>query len=134
MRLYIPVFAAVLFASSLWAQPPAERMQAVIGAQIQAFRSGDFSAAFEFASPGIRRLFGTVDRFEYMVRQGYPMVIAPSELRFVGQEQDGAVSWQRVLITTPEGTRHLLLYRMIDVDGAWRIDGVFLAPPQDAAV
>ena len=48
--------------------------QKVIRSQIEAFSKDDMKAAFQFASPSIKSIFGNYIRFGSMVRQGYPMV------------------------------------------------------------
>lgn len=52
-----------------------------IQSQIDAFRRDDFDAAFEFASPSIRQMFRTPENFGAMVRNGYPMVWRPDDVR-----------------------------------------------------
>ena len=54
----------------------------VIVGQLDAFQRDDFAGAFEYASPTIKRIFRTPDRFGAMVRGGYPMVWKPSSVRF----------------------------------------------------
>ena len=95
-----------------------------IQSQIEAFQVDDFTTAFTFASPSIRRLFGDVDRFGAMVRNGYPMVWRPGEVRFLElREIDGRI-WQKVLIRDQLGAVHILDYQMLQLDGGWLINGV----------
>ena len=56
--------------------------QKVIRSQIEAFSNDDMEAAFEFASPSIKSIFGNYIRFGSMVRQGYPMVFRQKNLTF----------------------------------------------------
>ena len=108
------------------AQDSAAAIRGVISDQIAAFRADDVATAFTFASPDIRGLFGTPDRFGAMVREGYPMVWRPGDVRFAElRERDGR-ALQRVLVTDGAGALHLLEYEMIPLDGGWRIDGVRL--------
>ena len=96
-----------------------------ISSQIGAFRADDFATAFTYASPGIRALFGTPERFGAMVRNGYPMVWRPAEVEFLDlREIDGRL-WQAVRIVDAQGDVHILGYQMEQApDGAWKIDGV----------
>ena len=55
----------------------------MISEQIDALRADDFATAFTFASPGIQRMFGSPARFGAMVREGYPMVRRPRDVRFL---------------------------------------------------
>lgn len=110
--------------------------RAVIEAQIAAFLADDFVAAFEFASPAIRRIFGTPERFGQMVTQGYPMVHRPSDLRFLEQAERGGAIYQRVLISDAAGRLHVLEYEMIPgANGTgWAINGVRIVPGAGAGV
>ncbi|EKE45317.1 hypothetical protein OCGS_0407 [Oceaniovalibus guishaninsula JLT2003] len=109
-------------------------IERVITDQIAAFQADDFDTAFTFASPGIRRLFGSADRFGRMVRQHYPMVHRPGAVRFLDQREAGKIRRQRVLIRDGAGAFHTLFYDMIDTPGGWQIDGVqILSEPQVGA-
>ena len=103
-------------------------IQGVISSQIEAFRADDFVDAFDFASPNIRRQFGTPERFGRMVRQGYPMVHRPETLRFGDLREERGRLWQRVIVTDASGQTQLLDYNMLETDSGWRINGVVLVP------
>lgn len=114
--------------------PPETGISDVISDQIEAFREDDFFGAFQFASPNIQTQFGTPDRFGAMVRNGYPMVWRPGDVRFGAlREVDGQI-WQEVLITDEAGKRFGLAYRMERVLGEWKIGGVMVIPAPDVAV
>ncbi|WP_420568311.1 DUF4864 domain-containing protein [Thalassovita sp.] len=106
-------------------------IQSVIRDQIEAFRADDFAEAFEHASPGIRQLFGSSQRFGQMVQQGYPMVQRPSGLTFLEQRNDGGLIWQRLLLRDAQGRGHVLDYQMIQTKNGWKINGVQLLPSAD---
>jgi hypothetical protein len=108
--------------------------RAVIEAQIAAFLADDFAAAFDFASPNIRRIFGTAERFGQMVVQGYPMVHRPSDLRFLEQAERGGAIYQRVLIADATGRLHVLEYEMIEGPAGFVINGVRIVPGGAAGV
>ncbi|MDF2232770.1 DUF4864 domain-containing protein [Albimonas sp. CAU 1670] len=61
----------------------AAEIRGVIERQLEAFLAGDVDAAWGYASPGIQGLFGSVENFGRMVREGYPMVWRPAEWRFL---------------------------------------------------
>ena len=103
-------------------------IRATIDAQIEAFASGDLSQAFTYASPSIKTFFGTPERFETMVRSGYPMVVGPDAVQDVELKEMRGAYWQRVLFRDGAGRSHLLEYQMIQVDGEWRINGVRPVP------
>lgn len=123
--------AALILALFLLPQPVAadeNAIQGVISSQIEAFRADDFDAAFGFASPTIRGMFGTPERFGRMVREGYPMVHRPETLRFGALREQRGRLWQRVIVTDASGRMHLLDYNMLQTDSGWRINGVVLVP------
>ncbi|CUI61766.1 DUF4864 domain-containing protein [Cognatishimia activa] len=103
-------------------------IRATIDAQIEAFGRGDFSQAFTYASPSIQMFFGTPERFETMVRSGYPMVVGPDAVQYFELKEMRGAYWQKVLFRDGSGATHLLEYQMIQVDGEWRINGVRPVP------
>ena len=98
--------------------------QKVIRSQIEAFSNDDMEAAFEFASPSIKSIFGNYIRFGSMVRQGYPMVFRQKNLTFKETKSKNSVAFQNVLIEDLSGDFHLLRYRLILLKGSWKIAGV----------
>jgi hypothetical protein len=98
----------------------------VIGAQISAFQQDDFAGAFAYASPTIQGIFGGPDRFGEMVRQGYPMVWRPEDVRYLERREIAGRVWQRVMVRDTKGVLHMLDYQMVQVDGMWRINAVQL--------
>lgn len=116
--------AALLLAGAVAAQDAGSAITATIQSQIDAFLSDDFDTAFTFASPNIKRLFGTSERFGRMVRQGYPMVWRPGAVRYLELEDKGGLLFQKVLITDGQGVPHLLEYQMIETPDGWQINGV----------
>ena len=104
--------------------PPEPGIESTIRSQIDAFLIDDFATAFTFASPNIKSLFGSSERFGQMVRNGYPMVWRPGELRFLElRDIDGAL-WQKVMIRDQAGEFHMLDYQMIEGPEGWQINGV----------
>lgn len=104
----------------------------VIARQIEAFKADDFETAFDFASPAIKRMFGTPDRFGQMVQSGYPMVWRPATVRFAGLAPGRGTMIQGVVITDAAGGVHLVEYHMIEDADGWRINGVLVRRPGDA--
>lgn len=94
--------------------------------QLEAFQADDFSRAFTFASPTIKGVFGTPENFGAMVRNGYPMVHRPAEVRMLDLREVGGRLWQRVMITDQAGRTHVLDYQMIETAEGWQINAVQL--------
>ena len=97
-----------------------------IRSQIEALKADDFSAAFTFASPNIKTIFGTPENFGQMVRNGYPMVYRPSDLRMGELREVAGALWQRVYVTDAAGRGHALDYQMIETAEGWKINAVQL--------
>ena len=98
--------------------------QKVIRSQIEAFSKDDMKAAFQFASPSIKSIFGNYIRFGSMVRQGYPMVFRQKNLTFKETKSNKSVAFQNVLFEDLSGDLHLLRYRLIFLENNWKIAGV----------
>jgi len=123
-RILTAVFLTLALSHAAPADPAAIR--GVISDQIEAFKRDDFSHAFTHASPSIKGMFGTPERFGQMVRNGYPMVWRPREVRFLDlREEDGRVL-QRIAVTDQAGGEHILEYAMIETENGWQINGVTL--------
>ena len=128
MRLFSLLLGLTLWLTPVHAQE--QRIQDVIASQIEAFEAQDVETAFSYASPNIQSIFGTSENFGTMVRNGYPMVWAPTAYEFLDQQDHGATTWQRLKFTDAQGKAHWFAYEMVQVNGAWRINGVFrLDPP-----
>jgi hypothetical protein len=115
--------AAVIMAGAVAAQDQSA-ITATIQSQIDAFLADDFETAFTFASPGIKRMFGSSERFGMMVREGYPMVWRPGAISYLELEEKSGGLYQKVLITDARGVPHLLEYQMIETPEGWQIAGV----------
>jgi hypothetical protein len=134
-RLLLTCVLAAGLATPLAAQEaPNPAIQSTITSQIEAFRADDFSRAFTFASPTIKRLFGTPENFGAMVRNGYPMVHRPSSVRMLELREVAGALWQRVLVTDGTGATHVLDYQMIETAEGWQINAVQLVPQSGVGV
>jgi len=120
-------FAAAAVPLTLAAQTDMPRnpdIETTIQRQLDAFVADDVGTAFSFASPGIKGMFGTPERFGMMVQQGYPMVWRPGSVRYLDLRQVQGRLAQRVMITDMQGRLHLLEYQMIPAGDGWQINGV----------
>ena len=123
------ILLVVTMVLALWVRPAAAEdaaVQGVISAQVEAFKADDFARAFTFASPTIQDVFRTPENFGAMVKNGYPMVWRPVELRYLEARVIAGQLWQKVLVKDAAGERFLLDYRMINTAEGWRIDAVQL--------
>ncbi|PTX54794.1 uncharacterized protein DUF4864 [Litoreibacter ponti] len=133
MRVILALVAA-LFVSQAAAQERIPGIEQTIQSQVDAFLAEDAATAFTFASPNIKRLFGTPERFGMMVKNGYPMVWNPSEVKFLELRRQGPFLFQKVLFIDQKGAPHVLEYNMLETEAGWQIDGVqyLVAPPVGA--
>lgn len=99
----------------------------VISAQVSAFKQDAWEQAFSFASPGIRTMFGSIERFRSMVMGGYQAVARPQVFEFEEATMIDGRPTQPVYVVGLDGVAKRALYFMErQPDGAWKIDGVVL--------
>ncbi|WP_170784773.1 DUF4864 domain-containing protein [Ruegeria lacuscaerulensis] len=130
-RILLALSLSAGLATGAFAQ--STEIEANIAAQIQAFKADDFATAFTFASPNIQSIFRTPENFGNMVRNGYPMVWRPSDIRFLELREIAGALWQKVLIVDGAGQTHILDYQMIQLENDWKINGVQLLGNSDPA-
>jgi Domain of unknown function (DUF4864) len=112
----------------------ARGVRAVIEAQLAAFAGDDAPAAFAHASPEIRQMFGTPERFITMVREGYPVVYRPASVSFLKPQWADGDLVQHVHMADADGALWVVVYRMQrQADKSWRINGCVAARAQGRA-
>ena len=110
-------------------------IRVVVESQLAAFQRDDGARAFSYASPTVRRQFGTPERFMHMVRTSYAAVYRPREVAFRDVVVAGDVPAQKVLLVGPDGVPVMAIYPMQrQADGSWKIDGCFLVGVDDKAI
>jgi hypothetical protein len=138
LRTFVPFLLGVLVAFAAPAQAGAERItgadvaeiQAVIHRQIDAFKRDDAPGAFALVSPGVRRTFGTAERFLDVVRVAYHAVYRPAAVAFLEMRVLGQDVVQAVQVTDRAGTVWVAYYAMQrQADGSWKTSGCHLVPP-----
>jgi hypothetical protein len=99
-------------------------IRGVVEAQLKALAADDAVLAFSYASPSVRMQFGDPGSFISMVREGYSMLIRPSDIAFLQpQSAEGGVA-QPVYFRDEEGRTWLATYQMQrQPDKSWRING-----------
>lgn len=133
--ILLPLAMAIMMLTSpaVRAQEPA--FETIISQQIEAFRAGDGSTAFSFASPTLQQLFGTPENFMQMVKRGYAAVQSPRRFSFTGVETGSqGRPVQVVEIVDEDGRIWTARYTFEQQsDGSWRIAAVTLekAPGAD---
>ena len=130
MRILGLVLGFWVLATAAFAQSD-DAIEGVIGGQLDAFNDGDVDTAWTYASPNIKRLFGSSANFGSMVQQGYPMVWDNADVRFLELRDVGGDLWQKVMVRDAQGVLHILDYQMIETADGWQINGVQLLPAPD---
>lgn len=130
MRILVFVLGLWFAATSVVAQDNSA-IEDVIGSQLNAFNDRDVDEAWQYASPNIKRLFGSPGNFGMMVQQGYPMVWDNADVRFLELRDVAGNLWQKVMVRDAQGGLHVLDYQMIETAQGWQINGVQLLPAPD---
>ncbi|HEU0221722.1 MAG TPA: DUF4864 domain-containing protein [Paracoccaceae bacterium] len=130
----ILAFALIALAFPAAAGEREAGIQSIIRQQIAAFRANDLERAFSFASPDIRAMFGNAQNFGRMVQQGYPMVWRPDDVRMGELSEQAGRLVQAVILRDATGALFIADYEMIEVGGAWRIDGVRIRRFEEAGI
>lgn len=138
---FVLTFVLTASFSALKAEEPAvasndqAAIRGVIEAQLEAFKRDDGQTAFSYASPTIKGIFGTPERFMSMVRSGYPAVYRPQATEFRKLHQEGSTLVQEIRFVGPDGEAVIALYSLVKApDGSWLIDGVVIVPAPEQAV
>ena len=121
----IPMVAAAQIGDQ--SRPEGALERTVLG-QIEALRTGDIDAAFEFASDNIQRYFQTSEAFANMVEHGFAMVVDPLDVKFLDNRPDGRAIWQKVLIRAQNGDMFVLDYQLVPAPEGWKINAVHPIP------
>ncbi|MBC7733371.1 MAG: DUF4864 domain-containing protein [Bacteriovorax sp.] len=109
----------------------ARSVRSVIQAQLAAFAAGDAKRAFSYATPKVREVFGSADKFIEVVREAYPAVYRHETVAFLKPELADGTLLQGVHLTDGQGMLWLALYRMErQRDRSWRISACQLVPAQ----
>ena len=108
-------------------------LHAVIAQQLEAFRVGDYAAAYVFADAAIKSMF-PLERFEQMVKSGFPIIAHSASAKFglTFDNGDDAVVNVRVFGADRPSVDYQYTLRR---DGeVWRITGVALLRDQTTEV
>ena len=96
--------------------------------QLEAFRAGDFDAAYAFASANIKQIFDRPS-FETMVRNGYPEIARSiSAVVMEGDVGPGGQVYLRLIVQGANGRSVDAVYELVREGTDWRINGVVARP------
>ena len=104
-------------------------INAVIQAQLDAFKNHDADAAFALAAPGIQARFRTAEAFISMVAAQYLPLYSPKRTEFLGLVEEGAAVIQRLKVLGPDDNEYIAYYPMErQANGSWKIGGCYIEP------
>lgn len=124
--LLVAVAVVLLWSSHPLAGDKDEEIQGTILSQIEAFANNDQEQAWAYASEGVKRRFGSSGVFFDMVRHAYPAVHNATAIEFIERVPHSNFEIQIVKLQGPDGKRWDGYYRMVQMDGDWKIAGVQL--------
>lgn len=124
MRVLLLAMAVWVAGLGARAEPAAD-IQTVIDGQFEAFAKDDLDRAYGFASPMIQSYFPTPQIFGRLVQDKYPVIWTARTVTYLGLRQEGARMIERVQVIGADGALGQFDYEMIEVDGKWRINGVW---------
>ncbi len=122
------VVAGLAIAPALAGEREVRSAQSSIDAQLKAFQADDFSLAYSYAAPNVKRIFPSVEIFMGMVESGYQPVRNPRSFAFGKVEEPTSTSIiQQVYLQGADGKEYEAVYTLeLQPDGVYRITGVSL--------
>jgi len=132
-RRALPLLAALVLGGAawfaLWGWPELRRPSAreTVAEQLEAFGRGDFAAAYERASSGIRRRYPTPDAFKAMIYAAYPEFGAALEWEVGEAVVSGGQAVVGAALRMPGQPYRNFKYYLVREGGEWRVDGVTLS-------
>jgi hypothetical protein len=137
LSLLFCIFAAQFTFGESASKPSSDAMKqtlhTVITNQLEAFRRGDFAAAYEFAAPGIREKF-SLAAFTAMVSKGYPEIATNVEAVFGLTFDDGARAVVDVRVVGKDKASRRYQYLLERAGNNWRISGVVPLGENETAI
>lgn len=107
-------------------KPIRDEVRGVVEAQLNALRGGNFEAAYELASSGIKEQFD-LRLYAALIRRGYPLLLQANEADIgVVRDQDGEVA--QVTVSFLDRQKRTIVYRywLVKEENGWRVSGVVL--------
>lgn len=96
--------------------------QAIIEAQLAAFRQDEGAKAFSYASPDIQRAFESPENFMQMVKSNYRVVYRNAQVKFLTFQGNESFAQHVVQMVDENNALWSVLYTLEKMkDGSWRI-------------
>ena len=103
--------------------PAPRELFSVVNTQVAAFRSADFSRAYEQAATGVQQKF-TLAQFEAMIRRDYAHMGRSHHIEFGFVKVQGASAVVQVFFFNLDGSIQPYLYSLSAEPTGWKIEGV----------
>lgn len=101
---------------------PRAATQAIIEAQLAAFRQDESAKAFSLASPDIQRVFESAENFMQMVKSNYRVVYRHTQVKFLTFQGNELFAQHTVQMVDENNALWSVLYKLEKTkDGSWRI-------------
>lgn len=97
--------------------------QIAVRGQLEAFKRGDYRAAYRYAAPEIQQLFPIAD-FRRMVEQGFHELAHWKQLSLGAPDLHGSQVAVPVTVTPDAGVPAHFVYLLRHDPGGWRVAGV----------
>jgi hypothetical protein len=115
-------------ASAQGVEPQLTAMTRTVLAQLAAFRRGDWSAAYGYASSAIQAQFSP-ETFRQMVTGGYAAIAHSLQGTVLRVEAlDARRGLVEIRVDGMDGESVDALYELVEESGAWRVNGVVTRP------
>lgn len=101
---------------------PPNQLYEVVRQQIRAFRAEDFAMAYRHVSAGFQERFN-IEAFSDLVRTEYPSLVRAERVEFGAVRFEGEHALVPVYFFLPDGDVIPTVYRLIQEDANWKIDG-----------
>ncbi|MGH7321376.1 MAG: DUF4864 domain-containing protein [Candidatus Rokuibacteriota bacterium] len=128
LPLVLLVTALAAGAQQTDAQRQGDAMAKTVLDQLEAFRRGDWTSAYRFASASIHSQF-TPEAFRQMVTRGYAPIARPLQSRILATRVlDATRGFVEIRVEGQNGETIDALYELVEERGAWRVNGVISRP------
>jgi hypothetical protein len=112
------------------AEQQAAAMTRTVLDQLAAFRRGDWTGAYRFASAGIQARF-SLEAFREMVTGGYAPIADSARATVLGTTSvDPEHGYVEIRVEGRDGETIDALYELVREQGTWKIDGVLAGPAE----
>jgi hypothetical protein len=104
-----------------WQSTPPNELYDVVWKQLSAFRTEDYSGAYQQVSMGFQEKFN-IEAFADLVRTEYPELVRARRVEFGGVRFEGRRAFIPAYFFMPEGEIVPCVYSLVREEDGWKID------------